>query len=502
MTFSAKRCLPYVAAAALSAAPASAQAFPDALPTSRSAAGIYSPRLLALGEPRFTDARLYNLYDQGGSPMGLLETHKERLGLGLGYWSTSRATPGDSLAIDHSDLAIPQLGFFQPGVFGANLYYLRESEAYNRKGGDSLENRSHLLGIDMAAGPASGLFRVGFSAHVGIGDAEYPGNAKRILFSVPSLRFDLGSRVHPAVELGLFAGFAGHFDSLQNPSGHLDRMADVTLPRYGVLADVGGTEALPWMGNTVIELGTDRLFGEYRPANGSGALYPTIWTDYWTFQTQWMVPVQAGEFRLQPALRFAHRSEKAQGYAGLKGNQNPLKKGAQIDSLHLTRGITAFGLGGQVGFREMVSLLMEWETSGHTYKSDSTYDERYQRFSLGLEHHVHRLPIDFPEGMSLTLRTGWAWRQEGRELPGYRSAQFHSFLPSPLPTVRTAALNPKPNAPAAYSAFSLGFGFGVLEEKLGMDGYLSFPGQRESMGTNSQEANGTEFGITMIYRVL
>ncbi len=491
-----------LAAAALAIVPAKAQVFPDAQPASRSSAGIYTPRNLALGEPRFTDARVYNLFDQGGSPMGLLETHKERVSLGLGYVKSHRATSGDSLAIDHSDLAIPQLGFFQPGVFGANLYYLRESEAYHQKRGDSVENHSNLFGIDMAAGPASGLFRVGFSAHVRIGDIEYSGEAKRTLLTIPSLRFDLGSRLHPAVEMGLFAGFNGRFDSLQNPAGHLERTAAMSLPRYGVLADVGGTESLPLLGNTVVELGTDREFGEYRPANDSGVLYPTIWTGYWTFQTQWMYPLQAGDFRLQPALRFAQRSEKAQGYAGIKSNQNPLKKGAKIDSIQWTRSITDFGLGGQVSFREMVSLLAEWETAGHTFKSDSTQEERYHRFSFGLEHHVHRLPIDFPEAMSLTLRTGWTWRQDGRKHPGYHAFQFDPFLPSPLPNVRSTSIDPKPDAPFGYSAFSIGFGLGFLEEMLGMEGYLTFPGQSEVTRNGSQKTSGMEFGMTVTYKVL
>lgn len=494
--------LSHLAVAALAAAPALAQVFPDALPANRPAAGIHSPRLLALGEPRFTDVQLYNLFDQGGSPMGLLETRKERLGLALGYLGTHYATSGDSLAIDHSDLSIPSLGFFQPGVFGASLYFLRESGAYRRRDGDSVENHSNLFGLDMAAGPASGLFRIGFGAHARIGGLEYAGDAERILFSVPSLRFDLGSRLHPAVEVGLYAGFGGRFDSLESPAGHRERIASMTLPRYGILADVGGTEALPAMGNIVLERGTERIFGEYRPANDSGVQLPTVWTDYWTFQTQWLYPFQVGDFRLQPALRFARRSGKAQGYAGIKGNQDPFKKGNRIDSLHLTRGITAFGLGGQVGFQEMVSLLLEWETAGHAYESDSTREERYSRFSLGLEHHVHRLPIRFPEAVSLALRAGWTWRQDAGKHPGYRDFHFDPFLPSPLPAVRPMPLNSKPDAPAGYRAYSLGFSLGVFEDRLGMDGFLGFPGQPEQSGTDSREASGTEFGITVTYRAL
>src|SRR5690606_34175919 len=186
-----------------------------------------------------------------------------------------------------------------------------------RVGGDTVENQANMFGLDMAAGPQSGLFRVGFSAHGRLGGIEYPGNTKRIFVSVPSLRFDLGSRLHPAVEAGIFGGFGGRLDSLQSPVGALETVALLTLPRYGVLADVGGTEDMPMMGNVVLELGTERTFGEYRPAAAdSGLQYPTIWTGYWTFQTQWMYPFQVEDFRLQPALRFSRRSESAQGYAG------------------------------------------------------------------------------------------------------------------------------------------------------------------------------------------
>jgi hypothetical protein len=492
----------FAAFALLAAAHAPAQVFPDARPANRAAAASNSPRVLALGEPRFADAQLYNLYDQGGSPMGLLETRKERLGLSLGYLGSHRGAAGDSLTLDHSDLSVPQLGFFQPGVFGANLYFLRESEAYRQQGGDSVETGSSLFGLDMAAGPASGLFRVGFSAHARLGQLEYPGDIKRILVSVPSLRFDLGSRLHPALEVAAFGGFGGRFDSLKSPTGNLERVATMTLPRYGILADVGGTEALPMLGNVALELGTERIFGEYRPANGDGVQYPTVWTGYWSLQTQWLYPFQVQDFRLQPALRFAHRSETAQGYAGLKGNQDPLKKGAKIDSLHLTRSINDFGLGGQVAFREMVSLLIEWETAGHTYESDSTGKARYNRFSLGLEHKVHLLPIDFPKSVTLALRAGWTWRQDAADAPGYRDFQFDPFIPARAMALRPSPLIPVPAAPAAYSALSLGFNLGLFEERFGLDGFMAFPAQREKVKTGSRDASGTEFGITVGYRIL
>src|SRR5215210_1160389 len=107
--------------AALGLLPVAAQVYPDAIPPNRSAAGAYSLRNLALGEMSFALPELYNLYDQGGSPMGLLESHTERLGLSLGMLNSGRAAPGDTLEISHGDYYLPQVGFFQPGVFGAIL---------------------------------------------------------------------------------------------------------------------------------------------------------------------------------------------------------------------------------------------------------------------------------------------------------------------------------------------------------------------------------------------
>ena len=59
----------YLAVSTLAAIPALAQVFPQDLPANRASTAAYSPRILALGEPRFTDTSLYNLYDPGGSPM-------------------------------------------------------------------------------------------------------------------------------------------------------------------------------------------------------------------------------------------------------------------------------------------------------------------------------------------------------------------------------------------------------------------------------------------------
>ncbi len=494
----------FFAAISLASMPGLTQIFPEAPPANRSASGSNSLRNLALGEPRFTNAQLYNLYDQGGSPLGLLETHPERVSAGFEILGTSRSTDGDSLAIDHTDYAIPQLGFFKPGIVGATLYYQRQAETYQAKGGDSVETGTSLFGVDLVAGPASGLLRVGLAVHVAIGNMDYSGDMNRVILAIPALRFDIGSQLLPYLEVDAFAGFGGRFDSLQTPSGRLERVATLTLPRYGLLADFGGTQSLPLISDVVLELGTERFFGAYRQAGGASAEYPIVWTDYWTLQTQWMYTLKVREFKLAPALRFAHRSEDAQGYAAIKGNQNPFKKGNKINAMHETRDINAFGLGGSFSFREMSTLLLEWETSGHSYDVDSIQDERYHRFSLGVEQQVERLPwFRFPDNMSLALRAGWTWRQDAKSVPGYREFHFDPFLPSPRVPTRSVQLNPKPDDPAAYSAFSLGFGLGLLKEALGIEGLLSFPSQLERFGaTRTQDASGTEFGITVCYRVL
>lgn len=483
-----------------------AQIFPSFLPINRSATGLYSLRNLALGETRFTNADLYNLYDQGGSPLGLLETHQERLGAGLGLLGNIRATNGDSLEIGHHDYYIPQLSFFQPGVFGAILYFQQESENYQMKGGDSVESSATRFGLDLAAGSASGLFRIGFSAHAKLGDMNFSGDPKRVVLEVPALRFDLGSRFHPAFEVDLFIGVGGHFDSLEAKNGRLERVATMTLPRYGIAADMGGTKEFPFIGNAILEFGKERSFGEYKEVNGIGTQYPITWTDYWSLQTQWMYPVELQDFRVQPALRFAYRSAESQSYQGIKGNQNPFKTGDKIINLHQTRSINSFGLGGNASYLEMLTLMMEWETAGHNYKIDSSNFERYYRFSMGLEQKVERLSfIHFHEGISLALRMGWAWTEDAKSRPGYEDYQFDPFVSSSQISSRLSPFNlsiDKPEKPAAYRAFSLGFGLGLLKGSLTLDGLLSFPSQLEKLKPNrTQEATGTEIGLLISYRM-
>lgn len=484
--------------------PASAQIYPGTQGANRAASGAYSLRNLALGELRFTNDQLYNLYDQGGSPMGLLETHPERLSATLGLLSNDRATEGDSLKLGNHDYYLPQLGFFQPGVFGALLYFQRETEEYQRIGGDSVKLAASRFGLDLAAGPASGIIRFGFSAHARMGGTEYSGDADRILVEIPSLRFDLGSRVMPGLELGGFFGFGGRFDSLESPAKELERVAVVTFPRFGALIDVGGLEAIPLKANVALEFGTERFFGEYKPAADPGVEYPIIWNSYWSLQAQLMYPIPAGDFVIEPALTFAHRSDDAQGYLGIKGNQNPFKKGDKIADMKGTRSVTSYGLGGHFSFREMVSLWLEWETAGHGYDVDSLQKESYSRYSVGLEQQVEKLPfMKFPESMNLALRAGWSFRQEAKEAPGYRDFHFDPFLPDASVPTRDGSLGGEPPAPAAYTAFHLGLALGLLNDQLGVEGMFSFPGQLERFtATRTAEASGTELGLTVRYRIL
>lgn len=495
--------------ASLGLGTAMAQVFLDTPPANRSAAGAYSLRNLALGEPRFANPALYNLYDQGGSAIGLLETRKERLSVRLGMLGNNRATGGDTLSVAHSDYYLPQLSLFQPGTFGAVLYFQRESESFERKGLVDLENSASLFGLDLTAGPASGLFRFGLGAHARLGGMEYAGLPKRTVVEVPSLRLDLGSRFHPAAEAGVFLAFGGHFDSLENAGVSLERIARMSLPRYGILADLGGTEDIPAIANLALEIGTNRFFGEYRDSIGPGMAgpgveYNTLWANYWNLQIQALYPVQAGDFSLQPAVRFAYRSETVQAFEGLEGNQNPFKKGIKVLGPDLDHGATVFGLGGNFGFKEMVTLLLEWETAGHTFKSDTTVDKRFGRFSLGLENRVDKLPfVHFPEGLTLALRGGWTWREEEKEHGGYREYQFNPFVPTPETGGRMQGFVAGGDDAAAYSALHLGIGLGLMEGRLEMEGLLSFPGQSEPFGSGTyRKASGTEFGLGARFSVL
>ncbi len=489
---------------ALAALPLFAGVYPDAGPANQGASSATDLRNIALGEMRFSDPSLYNLYDQGGSPIGLLDTHTEHVSVGLGLLNSSRSSSGDSLQIGNQNYYLPEVGFFQPGVFAAILYYQRQSESYQSPLGDTLDEGKSLFGFDLAAGPASGLFRIGFGGHALLGGLDYPGGDHRVLLGVPSLRLDVASRPIRDVEVGGFVGFSGLFDSLQNVNGTLERVATLTLPRFGFLADIDSLRGTPLTGNVVLEFGTNRQFGEYRQVNQPGVVYPTIWTGTWDLQTQWLYTWQWNDFHIQPALRFAHASENAQGYVGIKGNQNPFKKGAEIDGMAWTHDINDFGLGGTFAYREMVDLLWEWETAGHTFQSDTTVDRSYSRFSLGVENHLEQIEaLRIPSGITLAVRVGWTYRQEDGTDPGYEDYQFDPFLLTSQASGRSGFSAPDPGHPVDYSSFHVGLGAGFLEKRLNLDGLLSFPGRKESVlpTSRSEDITGLEFGLQATLRM-
>lgn len=486
-----------------------AQVYPRSLPTSQGDAEFYSLRNLALGEAAFSNPALFNLYDQGASPLGLLDHRQEKLSVKVGGTGVTRNAAGDTLELSHSQWNLPQIGFYQPGIFAALLYYRSESESYRYRGSDSVDIGKNYFGFDLAAGPASGLFRIGFGAHAALGSMKYPGGDKRVLIELPSVRVDAGSRPLPGLELAIFGGISAKFDSLKSQGGQLDRVAQMTMPRYGLLVGIDSLQGLPLLGNTLLEFGTDRSFGEYRPVNMAGQVYPIYWTSYWTLQTQWQYGLQLEDFLLEPAVRFAHRSEETKAYVGVRSNQNPFKKGDPIPGGPYTASVTSFGLGGQFSYREMVSMLLEWESAGHSFDLDTTFDKSFQRFSFGLENHLERFEaLNFPASMQLALRLGWTWKQEPKGEPGFRENQFATFLtnsqvdPLDHQVLRGYGAWPATSGAEGYSAFHLGLGLSLFERKIQLDGLLSFPGQGEMMlSGETKPASGMEWGVTAAYRL-
>ncbi len=483
--------------------PVLSQIHPEGIRVNPWASEVYTLRNLSMGEMQFSDSRFYNLYDHGGSPLGILESAGERLNLSAGILRSSRASAGDTLKISHQDFLIPQLSFNHSGIFAAIIYFNRTNEGYQSQVGDSVETGKTRFGLDLAAGPPSGVLRFGLGLHASLGTMEYPGEAERMLLEIPSLRFDIGSRVHPAVEVAAFFDFSARFDSLKSPAARFERVAEFRLPSYGFLVDFGGWESLPLQGNIALELGTERFFGEYRQGVPAGMEYPIIWTGYWELHSQWIYPTLVNDFRLEPAIRFALRSEDAQGYAGIQGNQNPLEKGEKLDELSWEHGVVTIGLGGRAGYRDLATLAWEWETSGHDFILDTTIDRRYSRLGLGIESPVERFAaLRIPEGMGLALRAGWNWRQLQSDRPGYRPSHFDPFLPTSQVPSRLGVSNPQPGKPTGYSSFTLGFGLGLWEQRAVLDAHLGFPGKAEILGTDrTEEVSGLEFGIRTTFRI-
>lgn len=192
--------------------------------------------MLFEGRPFFTDSAIYNIYDLGGSPLGLFEKEASRFGARLGY----RYGGSGDMAGSYWDA--PSFWMGDPGKSVVQIYYGPNALSYNGAAGANL--LLHRFGFVAATQGVSGAIRAAFSAGGFYGRQEWEkGDSARVIMGIEKLRLDVGSQVHPLVRIGFYIGANLLYDTLYNSVVvHRDCSAHTNLPEFGGSADIGGED--------------------------------------------------------------------------------------------------------------------------------------------------------------------------------------------------------------------------------------------------------------------
>jgi len=373
------------------------------------------------GRPFFTDSALYNLYDLGGSPLGIFEKEVPRFGARVGY----RYGGVGDMAGNYWDA--PTFWMGDPGKSAVQIYYRPNALSYADGDSGAIANLLlHRFGFVAASQGTSGAVRAAFSAGGFYGKQEWDkGDSARVIMGIEKLRLDVGSQVHPLVRIGFYIGANLLYDTLYNSAvtPHRDCSAHTNLPEFGGSVDVGGEELpvravadfsyafsgfsyslYPGQYNTPLSAGFDG--GDANAVkNDSLSVFLTVRSR--TLQ------VADGKFAFKPGLFL--------GYTGNSGEMRepdhgdnypiPLLFGGAREGLQYSLNSFRFGVGsgfealGYVDAHVEYSLAALWLNCGPRYTGTAVEKSRtLHNVAVGVSSRMNKY-IDMPA--EITPRLAW-----------------------------------------------------------------------------------------------
>ncbi|MDR2694278.1 MAG: hypothetical protein LBB74_08730 [Chitinispirillales bacterium] len=297
--------------------------------------------MLFEGRPFFTDSALYNGYDLGGSPLGLFDRGSPRHAVDVGY---RYAGLGDGAGHYMNGMSFTEGG---PGI--AYFRFSYGPDLLSRKnGGNETSLTLHRFGLVVAGQAGSGIIRGSLVADGFYGNQKWAeSDSARTFMGFERLRLDLGSRIHPALRIGVFFGVIGRYDSLYIPvppnmrpesvPERSDRAGQINLPEFGASLDFG-EDGLPVRSNLTFSYALSRFINTSKdpllspPYTWKPMPIPTDKYGYTTdkngntdairndsFDLFWVtrgrVPVKESGFAFNPGLLF-----------GLTGNAGEMRQ--------------------------------------------------------------------------------------------------------------------------------------------------------------------------------
>jgi hypothetical protein len=468
------------------------------------AAGKYGEALFE-GRPFFTDSAVYNSYDLGGSPLGLFEKGSPRFSAEFGNRSTSL---GDRSG-QYWDA--PVFGIGNPGGAYFQAFY-KPNVLNDKNGGNAADLTLNRFGFVGASQGTSGAMRASLLAEGFYGRQEWGGgDSARLVMGVERLRFDVGSRLHPLVRVGLYIGANVLYDTLYVSSEHRDVWAHTNLPEFGANVDVGG-EDFPVRGNIDFSYAWSGFsYSLYRPGQpvpptaagikidgeDADAIRNDSLSVFLTALAR-LSPMADGNITLTPGLLLGYTGNSGEIREPDGGDNNypiPLLFGGPRDNLSYSLTGFWFGAGagleayGYVDAHVEYSLAALWLDCGSGYTGKEVEESRtIHNFAVGVASRMNRY-VEIP----FTVVPRAAWFISGTtSMVGAAQTRLSVAPLNKVSGMSMRALYEPQNFLSGFervSGFTLGADGSALEERIFASIWATFLSSSES------DRSGLEFGL-------
>ncbi len=444
-----------------------------------------------------TDAESFNSYYMNGSPLGIFQKDSSRLTIEAGYhysgWQDVSLYDYNSQIIKAPRIRIgaPKAAFFElsyrPQIFSASYSGLEYSLPV------------HGFGIMLAGQTPSGLFQAslkgeGYTAKQSFESSD----SSRFKLGLDILRIDLGSQVHPLVQVGFYGSIDANIDTLTTTGYHQDRFFQLSLPSYGGYLMFGSPE-IPVTSNMSAGASSSRFVYVSKgvsPEQARGNERAFI-RDSLYFNWQSMAQFALNGYALKPAFLLGTGSSSGQFYTPHEEN-DPLKLGPALDGQDYNLGHFELGFGLSFEALRLGSLYTEYYRSAFSLECGSNLPQpevskrAVHTWGLGVTSGLHHF-ISLP--LQLTPRLGYF--VSGSTSPD----NIFRFAGSPFSLAGTKSQQWRYEPQNFLSGFNRTSGFilgldgTTIDNRLGFDLHVAF------LSRSSDQKSGTQFGSEVRFSV-
>lgn len=385
-------------------------------------------------ESELTNSKLYNSADHASSPLGWLERDSSSLKIDL-YYQFLKIKDFTGNTCKANDIVIPHFRVANPGILAFDLRYNPYIIKIDSQD-ETIKLPLHRFDLGFAAGTPGGIFQAGLKADLFVGkQTSNQNDDNRFIIGSEELSLHLGTRIRDFVQIGLYGGISGYFDSLCcQDTMFQDRFFSGTFPKFGGFIDVGNANS-PIQSNFCLGFGFPKFVYVSKPSSRPFGNQNVIREDSlgWDWKTMFIIP--AGKSNLKPALKIGYKKSTSQVYSPEEDN-NPWQYKEKLSDSNWTTSSFGMGFGLAYEFINTMEMNLEYSFNSFSVENGPAYlmlDDKkdfYHSLVIGIRGNINTIPaFHIPESMNLTLKGEYFNFRHNQFIDTWKVNQFSYVAP-------------------------------------------------------------------------